>query len=526
MPADQVGARRAEDSGGGRGDLAQGLGLHPRRHARQDHRRERDLRCSAHRPDVAQRVDRGETGQLPGILGEAAQVVGRDHLDARAVGQDGGIVARAAEHVGALGRGQHRQGRLEIVGPDLGPAPAAERLVAQFGADARGKVPRQGRRLHLRQIVELLHEGAVDPVLPAPEPVPGGAQTRLVGERALAAERDQLEVVLLRPVGAALRAGQVGAEIVKQDRRLAHREDPGLGAGGKAEVGAVTGGVDRRVRGPQERIDGHEALVQVEPGRGQPALRQRPRRADDQVGGRARAVGQQRGPGLDPGHLGLFAQGHARLPQRVLQRHAGPRRQARQRGGAVEQRDLGPRPQPVRAGHRQFRPRDPGPQHEDTRPGLARLDGGDETGPAVGEGVQRLGGNGVRGEARKLRHLGGDADVERGDVVGNRRATGEMDAPGVAVDAHCPVQDQARARGPGETDEVHLERLPRVMPGDEARQHPGISRGRAGIDQRQPHAGQRFHGPAAQDQGMGMPAADENQVAGERQGAVHRGGLR
>ena len=61
-----------------------------------------------------------------------------------------------------------------------------------------------------------------------------------------------------------------------------------------------------------------------------------------------------------------------------------------------------------------------------------------------------------------------------------------------------------------------------ALPGDMARQHPRVGGGGAGVDQRQPRSGQGPHAPHAQDQGVAVAAADQDDIVGQGQGrAVH-----
>ncbi len=60
------------------------------------------------------------------------------------------------------------------------------------------------------------------------------------------------------------------------------------------------------------------------------------------------------------------------------------------------------------------------------------------------------------------------------------------------------------------------------MPGDMSRQHARIGRSRAGIDNRQPRAGQRVHPPFAQHQRMGMTAAHQHQIPRQGQITLHQ----
>ncbi len=100
------------------------------------------------------------------------------------------------------------------------------------------------------------------------------------------------------------------------------------------------------------------------------------------------------------------------------------------------------------------------------------------------------------GKAGDLRHLGSDADVDRGDVVADRRAIRQVDQPLGAVDGGGGGEDQPGAGVAGEFHQVDLERGAGVVAGDMAGQHAGIGRGRVGVDHGQPGAGQRVSCPS------------------------------
>ncbi len=225
------------------------------------------LRLGAHRPDVAQRVDRGDAGEKPGVFGEGAEVVGGDDLPGGPEVEHRRVVAGAGQDLGPSGCGQVGQRRGQRPVSDLGAAAAAERFAArQFLDDAGAEQGGQRLRLHRGQVLEAVHESPVDPVLPAPEPCAVEPQAEFVSHSTFSAGRDQFQVIALRVVAAHRSVGQGGAQVVVQDGRFAHREDAGLGARGVGQVGAVADGEDRRVRGLQAGGDREEALVQLEAG--------------------------------------------------------------------------------------------------------------------------------------------------------------------------------------------------------------------------------------------------------------------
>ena len=99
-------------------DLGQRAPLQVGRHARQDDRGGRRLRGSAHRPDIAQRMHRGNPGHQRRVGGYGAQMVGADDLPRGSGQQNRRIIARPVA-----------QNRPQRAAPDLGPATAAQRFV-------------------------------------------------------------------------------------------------------------------------------------------------------------------------------------------------------------------------------------------------------------------------------------------------------------------------------------------------------------------------------------------------------------
>ncbi len=105
MPANNRRARAGDHLVRRPHDLAHGALLQGGRHARQDDVDGRRLRLCPHRPDIAQRMDRGDAGHQGVIVGQAAQVVGGDHLLRAAGGQKCCIIARQGRDILARGRG-------------------------------------------------------------------------------------------------------------------------------------------------------------------------------------------------------------------------------------------------------------------------------------------------------------------------------------------------------------------------------------------------------------------------------------
>ncbi len=181
VPADEIRALHCEDFGGRGEDFGERPRLQRLGHARQDDLRQRRLRTGAHGPDVAERMDHGDTREECGVAGEGAQMIGRDDLPGAPDVEDRGVVAGTGEDVGAGRLGQRRQRLQQRTGGHLGAAAGAHRLGGGIAAE-RHDGGRFGRG-HRRQVGELRHERSVDVVLPAPEERPREGEAALVGER-------------------------------------------------------------------------------------------------------------------------------------------------------------------------------------------------------------------------------------------------------------------------------------------------------------------------------------------------------
>ena len=273
MPTDDGRPRIGKDAGGGLHDFGQHVLLQFGGKVGQDDLRQRRLRGRAHGPDIAKRMDGGDFRQQAGILGEAAQVVGGQHLPLGAEVEDGRIIAGAVDKISAVRAGEVGDRVAKRPGPDLGPASGAEGLRCHHLRQALDRFRGHGRLCHGRVIGEFRHELAVDAVLQPPEPGTPAAQAELVGHGAAFAQRDELQIVALRAEAPHPSPCQRRAQVVRQDRRGPDGIDAGLGARGEGHVDAIPGGEDRGVRGLQGRRDGQETVGHVKAGRRQPWLR-------------------------------------------------------------------------------------------------------------------------------------------------------------------------------------------------------------------------------------------------------------
>jgi hypothetical protein len=197
--------------------------------------------------------------------------------------------------------------------------------------------------------------------------------------------------------GAAAR--QIRGEVMREDRCRANGVDPGLGARIRREMRAVARGVERRMRGGTEvPVHHHEALMGVEPGLAQPALRRRTRRPDGDIR-------RHMPPALQQQRIGPHLRGRVVLddldtPAGQCAHQMPPRRprDGGQHPAAIDERDAtipSRLLQTMGAGHGDLGPRHAATDDGDPHRARSRR----HLRPARGETVERLGGDAVLGES-------------------------------------------------------------------------------------------------------------------------------
>ena len=134
-------------------------------------------------------------------------------------------------------------------------------------------------------------------------------------------------------------------------------------------------------------------------------------------------------------------------------------------------------------------------------------------GQEIADGLDR---NRVPLRSRHLLHVGRRADVQGRQVVTDRRPIPEEDFPPIRVQLDDFVVDQAGRGEDRQLAQVDMRFVVRVVPGDEARQHPGVGRMDIAADQGQLDAGNRLHAEALEDGDVAMPPADQHKVLDDR----------
>ena len=120
---------------------------------------------------------------------------------------------------------------------------------------------------------------------------------------------------------------------------------------------------------------------------------------------------------------------------------------------------------------------------------------------------------GVLGHAREGEASDGGTDIEARDVVADRWAPLEIDPPRPRVDARCRGEHDVRSGAARQGHDVDLELVGRVVARNEARHHTRVDGLGAVEHHRRAHAGLGPHHQPAQHLDVGVPAADQDEIA-------------
>ena len=115
-------------------------------------------------------------------------------------------------------------------------------------------------------------------------------------------------------------------------------------------------------------------------------------------------------------------------------------------------------------------------------------------------------------------------DVDRDQIVGDRRPRPASHAPFSTIETGRFLVDQTRAGETGERPQIDVALRARVVAGNEPGQHPGVRCLDVPRDEGDAQARHRSHAEAFQDMDVGVAAADEHQVFDDRRD-THDGDL-
>jgi predicted outer membrane protein len=431
-----------------------------------------------------------------------------------------------------------RQRARELRLADLRRAAAAGHgleLVLGLGGEAG-----RGRGV-LAEHAEARHEAAVDPVLQGPHRAALRDEPPLRAERSPFAQVQEREEVALRTIGAQRGNGpavgqpraQPRAQVVVEHRALAHGVDARLRHPGvRHQRGAVADREQVVVALDLERAPhAHEAGQVARQGRRADERHGRgPRGPDGEVAGQPLVLAlEPHGVLLDGGDPRVAA--HADAAALGLAPHA--RRQADRCAGqhpaplADQQqvRAVAARAQARLHGEGELGARGARAHHHDARPAIPRplqrlLERRVEAVHEAADGSRR---QRVVAHARQVEAAHARAHVEARHVVGQRRASLELEAPGVGEHTRRGGQHHARARAPRQGHHVDLQLAGRVVAGHGARDHARVDGVRAIDQQGHAHAFERVHRPAPQHLHVGVTAAHQDEVQAHGRGSRRAG---
>ena len=460
--------------------------------------------------------------------------------------RDLGAAAPAA-HGGGGGELVHRGDRVKAAraadAPDTGAEPPHATAPRGGRAGAvpvpRRRRPRPLRRSldpHCRKLLVLPHPAPVDPVLDPPHPAPFERETAPGRDRVPVPARDEGEGEGLRPIGSEGAPGRKAQEVLGKHRTLADRVDAGLRQRAGIERGDVAGREHGRIaRRLQGLPDADEPrVVEVEPTLAEPV-------GGARVGDRDREVAVDRGRLSARRHRVDSVRAYRDHPVTGEEPHPALAEEAghpapdgrgvrlddlaclREEGDLDPVRHPGPLEEGAKAvpeGERQLRSPGAAPDHRDSEPSAALKAVALDRRPPFAEDVDRLDPEGVL--LRPLDVVQGRlrADVDGEEVETDGGTAGREDAPRAKVDPGRRGVQDPRVREPRELPEVDVRLRRRVVPGDEAGEHPRVGGEHVARDEGEAHPGDRAHSETLEHRHVAVAAPDQHDVGRDGRGRV------
>ena len=134
----------------------------------------------------------------------------------------------------------------------------------------------------------------------------------------------------------------------------------------------------------------------------------------------------------------------------------------------------------------------------------------------------RLDRDGMLGGARDRGQIRRDADIDRQDVVGHRRRSGEQHLLLLAIEPDRLAVDQPRVHGVGQPHQIDVRFVAGIEAGDDTGQHSGIRRLEVARDERDAHTRLGLRAERLEHVHVRMPAADEHDVGLGGHPWIHR----
>ncbi len=142
---------------------------------------------------------------------------------------------------------------------------------------------------------------------------------------------------------------------------------------------------------------------------------------------------------------------------------------------------------------------------------------------AAQESVDRLDGDGVLARAGHIRGVRRGADIEREQIVRNRRAPAADDVAAGEIEVDRFILIKPRAGEASERTGIDVRVVEPVVAGDEARQHSGIGCVHLATEQSEAHARDGLHPEHAQHRDVGVAGANQHHVLEHRGRSLHAG---
>ncbi len=517
VAADQHGTRRLEHVEPTAQHVKKFLLDDVRARRRQGGDRQGGLGRAPHGVDVAERMGRRDPPEQIRVVDHGTEKI--DGLQQRRRAGEGdqrGVVgAIEADHDSAA------RFRLQ---PLHHPAEHGSRNLRRATAAAHRVFSRL--REHFRQFAIAAHPASVDPVLQPPQARAISREGAARGDGMLVPRTDQRQPSPLRHGAPRLLAGERASQVRGERPALPDRVDSCLLARMSNHRRHVAHRENLRISGRTQRfVDRDKApRCQRQPGLGEPEGGARFGHPQRLVEFDPSAVGANQRAGFDAEDFAVGQNRDPALGEDPLEEAADPAVVRRQQPFAGDEGNLKcglPQPgEPMLCREGELDSTGTAADYSEAEArhlpcvGKQRL-------PARGEVVDRLDRDRVLGGARDIVRARGRTNVDRQNVVADRRVGAAQHGALSRVEADCLVADQARAGEARKAAEIDVAFLKRVMPGDVARQHAGIGRLDVAGDERHAHPRRRPHAKALQYVDMGMTAPDEHKILSDRNWLLH-----
>ena len=433
----------------------------------------------------------------------------------------GSVVAASLRAV-ATGAGVRRHARQRAI----------EHALANLGGAAAAEHPHPvlhqrelGRRLARRcEHLEPAHEAAIDPVLETHHPAALERETPLAAERGAVAEIQQREEVALWRIASKRAAFEKRGQVVVEVRAFAHGVDACFRRRRVLDQGGAVADREQVVVALhlQCRARQNEATaVGLETGLAKQCRPHPTGHPDQQVEPHFRAIGQRHRRLAHSDDWSSGADLDAAVHRLALDPGREPVRPSREDARAIVQQghlvlvDTVPA-QPLSEREGELDATDAAAHDHDPGRGLGGASGNlfECRVDVADERTDRSRRQRVLLDSRELEARHRRADVDRSHVVADRGTAFDRHAPGARIDRGRAPEHDASACPSRQRNDVDLELVRRVLPGDEPRHHPRVRRDRHVDHDGDTRVARRLHREPPQHLNVRVAAADEHDVSG------------